>query len=194
MLAKAPFSKRACLIVSILNFSRMTERFNTRRSKMDATPPPHPSLERWSTGCRTRTLCREEGPPRCPPSSRECLLLVPVPEPAWGPPVWDRPPWKAAAEHRTECDNLFLQFAGPIETHLAVVSTLLNSLLREPVSRDWSLVCLELLARCPEAEDRQGTAELTALETPEGVASLLAPLRFRQLPSDDQMATADGSD
>ncbi len=68
---------------------------------------------------------------------------------------------------------------GPIETHLAVVSTLPNSLLREPVSQDWPLVCLELLARCPEAENRQGTAALAALETPEGVASLSVPLRFR---------------
>ncbi len=61
--------------------------------------------------------------------------------------------------------SLVLQCAGPIETHLAVVSTLPNSLLREPVSRDWPLVRLELLARCPEAEDRQGTAALAALET-----------------------------
>ncbi len=51
-----------------------------------------------------------------------------------------------------------------------------NSLLREPVSRDWPLVCLELLAWCPEAEDRQGTA---ALETPQGAASLSVPLRFQ---------------
>ncbi len=75
--------------------------------------------------------------------------------------------------------SLILQCAGPIETHLAVVSTLPNSLLREPVSQDWPLVCLELLARCPEAEDRQGTAALAALETPEGVASLSVPLHFR---------------
>ncbi len=27
-------------------------------------------------GCRTRTLCLEEGPPRWPPSSGECSLLV----------------------------------------------------------------------------------------------------------------------
>ncbi len=53
-----------------------------------------------------------------------------------------------------------------------------NSLLREPVSRDWSLVYLERLARCPGAEDRQGTADLAALGTPEGVASLPAPLHF----------------
>ncbi len=57
-------------------------------------------------------------------------------------------------------------------------STLPNSLLREPVSRDWSLVYLERLARCPGAEDRQGTADLAALGTPEGVASLPAPLHF----------------
>ncbi len=53
-----------------------------------------------------------------------------------------------------------------------------NSLLREPVSRDWSLVYLEQLARCPGTEDRQGTADLAAPETPEGVASLPAPLHF----------------
>ncbi len=65
-----------------------------------------------------------------------------------------------------------------METHLAVVSMLPNSLLREPVSRDWSLVYLERLARCPGVEDRQGTADLAALGTPEGVASLPAPLHF----------------
>ncbi len=54
-----------------------------------------------------------------------------------------------------------------------------NSLLREPVSQDWPVVYLELLARCPEAEDRQGTAALATLETPEGVASLSALLRFQ---------------
>uniref|UniRef100_A0A9J7ZAK5 Uncharacterized protein n=1 Tax=Cyprinus carpio carpio TaxID=630221 RepID=A0A9J7ZAK5_CYPCA len=37
-------------------------------------------------------------------------------------------------------------------------------LLREPVSRDWPLVLLDLLARFPEAEDRHETAKLTALE------------------------------
>ncbi len=51
---------------------------------------------------------------------------------------------------------------------MAVVSTLPNSLLREPVSRDWPLVYLERLAWFPEAGDRQETAELAALETPEG--------------------------
>ncbi len=56
---------------------------------------------------------------------------------------------------------------------------LLICLLREPVSRDWPLVYLELLAQCPEMEDRQEMAELAALETPEGVASLSVPLRFR---------------
>ncbi len=33
----------------------------------------------------------------------------------------------------------------------------------ERVSQDWSLVYLERLARCPGAEDRQGTADLAAL-------------------------------
>ncbi len=110
-------------------------------------------------GCRTRTLCLEEGPPRWPPSSGECSLLVPLPEPARDPPAREWPRWKAAAECH---DSLVLQCAWPIETHLAVVSTLPNSLLREPVSQDWSLVYLELLARC----QGQGTAALAALETP----------------------------
>ncbi len=39
-------------------------------------------------------------------------------------------------------------------------------------------VYLERLARCPGTEDRQGTADLAALETPEGVASFPAPLHF----------------
>ncbi len=52
-----------------------------------------------------------------------------------------------------------------------------NYLLREPISRDWPLVCLELLAWCPEVEDRQDTAELAARETPKGVARLSAMLR-----------------
>ncbi len=59
---------------------------------------------------------------------------------------------------------------GPIETCYQ---------LRGPVSQDWPLVHLERLARCPEAEDRQETADLAALETPEWVASLPAPLLFR---------------
>ncbi len=52
-----------------------------------------------------------------------------------------------------------LQSAGPIEIDLAVVSTLLD--------------------RCPETEDRQERTEVAARETPEGVARLSAPLRFR---------------
>ncbi len=48
---------------------------------------------------------------------------------------------------------------------MAEASTLPDDVLREPVSRDWPLVYLELLARCPEAEDRQGTDDLAALET-----------------------------
>ncbi len=55
-----------------------------------------------------------------------------------------------------------------------------NGLLREPVSRNWSLECLELLSLCPGAEDQQETAEPAALETPEGMVSLsVVPLRFR---------------
>ncbi len=93
-------------------------------------------------------------------------------EPYSGPRMWEKNIWNVAAERRTEYNSLSLQSAGPNEIHLAVVSTLLNNLLREPVSRDWPLVCLELLAQCPEVEDRQETAELAARETPEGVAML----------------------
>ncbi len=49
---------------------------------------------------------------------------------------------------------------------------------REPVSQDWPLVYLEMLARCPEAEDWQGTAALAAIELTKGVASLPDPLHF----------------
>ncbi len=48
----------------------------------------------------------------------------------------------------------------------------------EPVFQDWPLVYLELLARCPKVEDRQGTATLAALETPKKAANLSAPLHF----------------
>ncbi len=54
-----------------------------------------------------------------------------------------------------------------------------NSLLREPVSQDWPLVYLELLARCPEAEDQQGTNALAALEPQKRAVNLSALLRFR---------------
>ncbi len=77
-----------------------------------------------------------------------------------------------AAERRTEYDSLSLQSAGPNEIHLAVVSTLLNNLLRE-------LLCLELLDRCPDTEGRQETTNADAREIPEGVARLSAPQRFR---------------
>ncbi len=40
-----------------------------------------------------------------------------------------------------------------------------------PGPKTWHLVYLERLARCPGTEDRQGTADLAALETPEGVVS-----------------------
>ncbi len=69
--------------------------------------------------------------------------------------------------------------AGPNETHLAGASTPPGDLLREPVSRDWLLVYLERLAGCPEVDDWQETANLAALETPEGVVRLSALLRFQ---------------
>ncbi len=62
---------------------------------------------------------------------------------------------------------------------MAEASTLPENALREPVSQDWPLVCFELLARCFEAEDRQGTADLAALNTFLEVASLSRQLRFR---------------
>ncbi len=49
-------------------------------------------------------------------------------------------PLNAVVEKRTEFVSPFLQSAGPIETHLAVVSKLLNNLVREPASRGWPLV------------------------------------------------------
>ncbi len=52
-----------------------------------------------------------------------------------------------------------------MQIHLAEASMLPENVLRESVSRDWPLVCFELLARCPGAEDRQGTADLAVLNT-----------------------------
>ncbi len=40
-------------------------------------------------------------------------------------------------------------------------------------------MCSELLARCPEAEDRQGTTDLSVLNTFLEVACLSGPLGFR---------------
>ncbi len=68
--------------------------------------------------------------------------------------------------------------AGPNETRLALALTPPGDLLRELVSRDWPLMYLERLARGPEAGDRQEMADLAALETSEGVASLPTLLLF----------------
>ncbi len=54
-----------------------------------------------------------------------------------------------------------------------------KSVSQEKVSRNWPLVCLELLDRCPETEDRMETIKVAAREIPEGVTRLSAPLRFR---------------
>ncbi len=128
--------------------------------KSDAIP--HPSLEQWSTGYRTSlsrggTTLMASFLKRVFTScfnTRACSGLTNV----------RKTLWKAAAECRTECNSLFLHSEGPTEIHLAVVSTLLNNLLREPDSLDWLLVCLEQLA---------------ARETLNGVARLSAPLRSR---------------
>ncbi len=108
----------------------------------------------------------EPEPPRWSPSSRECSPLVLKPEPARGSLMWEKTLWKAMAVHRTECDSLFLQSAGPNEIHLAVVLMLLNNLLREPISWDWSLLCLELLTWCPEVENRQENGRTSCLRDP----------------------------
>ncbi|XDV39254.1 hypothetical protein PO909_008518 [Leuciscus waleckii] len=52
---------------------------------------------------------------------------------------------------------------GPTEKYVAVVSTLPEILLGEPVSRDWPLDLVEQSLWCPEAANRQGTTELTVL-------------------------------
>ncbi len=114
-------------------------------------------------GCRTWTLCLEQGPPRWSPPSGECSLLVPLPEPARDPPAWEWPRRKAAAERHMA---LFYSVRDP-STHLAAVSMLPNSLLREPVSQDWPLVYLELLARCPEAEDLAGAGRSSCSRDPQ---------------------------
>ncbi len=149
-----------CLIERILNFSRMTEQFSWLRFKIEHN---HPIL----LGMIKYRLYKQDSLSRGRTTSciLEYSLLVPLPEPARDPTMSEWPRWKW-----TECDSLFLQCAGPTETQLAVVSTLPNSLLRLPVSWDWPLVCLELLARFPKADYWQGTAALAALETPQGVA------------------------
>ncbi len=75
-------------------------------------------------------------------------------------------------------DTRFSRVSGSTLINTLCPQSKYNTILREPVSWDWPLVYLERLARCPGMEDRQGTADLAALETPEGVASLPAPLHF----------------
>ncbi len=66
-----------CLKVNSLNFSCLTESFRTWRSKMGRNPP-HPSLELWSTGCKTRFPCWSEVHILWPLSLTELSLLVPL--------------------------------------------------------------------------------------------------------------------
>ncbi len=92
--------------------------------------------------------------------------LVWLPEPAWGSQCGRNPDKSgkirtAPTVCRTHGDTSDSSF------HIA------NGLLREPVSRNWSL-----LARSPGADDQQDTAEPATLETPEGVVSLSVPIRF----------------
>ncbi len=77
---------RHVLEESFLNFSRVQSCYAI----------PFPGTMKY--GCRTRTLCLEQGPPRWSPPSGECSLLVPLPEPARDPPAWECPRRKAAAE------------------------------------------------------------------------------------------------
>ncbi len=58
--------------------------------KWDATP--HPSLELWNTCCKARFPCWSEVQMIWPLSLTELSLLVPLPEPAAGPPLWKTPP------------------------------------------------------------------------------------------------------
>ncbi len=67
--------------------------------KWDATP--HPSLELWNTGCKTRFPCWSEVHILWPLSLTELSLLVPLPEPAGGPPRWKTSPETWAGETRT---------------------------------------------------------------------------------------------
>ncbi len=77
------------LIMSILNKTRLIARFSKCRSIIGRTPPHpnNPFLERLINGYRTLILSQEEEHILWPPSTKECLLLVPIPEPAWGPLV-----------------------------------------------------------------------------------------------------------
>ncbi len=63
--------------------------------------------------------------------------------------------------------------------HLAEVSMLSESLLRETVSRDWPLVSLEEPLQCPEADDWQGTTNLTALAPSTEGTSFPVPYRHQ---------------
>ncbi len=81
----------------------------------------------------------------------------------WGLPLTDCPSGALASgglensQQREEAYNACSdRFKGKnaILVCFAPKANLMNSLLRESVSRNWPLVCLELLDRCPEAEDR----------------------------------------
>ncbi len=65
------------------------------------------------------------------------------------------------------------------ETHLAGAPAPSDDLLRELLSRLASGI-LRAASSCPEAEDRQGTADQAALKTSEEVASLPVALRFQE--------------
>ncbi len=53
---------------------------------------PHPSLELWNTVCKARFPCWSEVHILWPLSLTELSLLVPLPEPAGGPPRGKTPP------------------------------------------------------------------------------------------------------
>ncbi len=87
-----------CLKVNILNWSCMS-RSELEGLKWDATP--HPSLELWNTGCKTWFPCWSEVHILWPLSLTELSLLVPLPEPAGGPPRWKTSPETWAGETQT---------------------------------------------------------------------------------------------
>ncbi len=92
--------------LTFLTWAAWRSRSELKDLKWDANP--HPSLELWSTGCKTRFPCWSEVHILWPLSLTELSLLVPLPEPAGGPPRWTTPPWTWEGETRTVFDTLFL--------------------------------------------------------------------------------------
>ncbi len=78
------------LICGMICLKAWQSRSELEDLKWDATP--HPFLELWNTGCKTRFSCWSEVNILWSFSLTELSLLVPLPEPAGGPPRWKTPP------------------------------------------------------------------------------------------------------